>query len=98
MSEWTESDSKRVKELDEKATEGPPGDWICQTCGFALHKRFLRSSDMAIGIDAREVQDICPNDGSSMRRVTWKEMAEMLQAQLEAALSPVNPEPNDDGD
>lgn len=54
---------------------GPPGHWICPTCGFVLMKMMLRPSDMAVGIDARDVQDICPNDGSSMRRKTWKEDA-----------------------
>src|SRR6185503_77575 len=55
---------------------GPPGRWICPTCGFVLTKAILRASDGAVGVDASPVQDICQNDGSSLRQVTWKEDAE----------------------
>jgi hypothetical protein len=55
--------------------DGPPGQWICRTCGFRLSTMLLRASDGAVGIDVRPVEDICPNDGSSMRPVTWKEDA-----------------------
>lgn len=58
-----------------QADIGPPGHWICRTCGFVLMKMKLRASDMAVGVDARPVEDICPNDGSSMRPKTWKEDA-----------------------
>lgn len=39
-------------------TAGPPGRWICQTCGFQVTKAFLRASDGAVGVDARPVEDI----------------------------------------
>ncbi len=85
--------------MSEPEDIGPPGHWICSTCGFVLMKMMLRASDMAVGVDAREVQDVCPNDGSSMRRKTWKEdaldadrvgreqmaLADELRAKLEAA-------------
>jgi hypothetical protein len=40
-----------------------------------LTKAILRASDGAVGMDTREVQDICPNDGTTLRRVTWQEEA-----------------------
>lgn len=56
--------------------DGPPGRWICRTCGFQITRAILRAHDGAVGVDRSVVEDICPNDGSSMRRVTWKEDAE----------------------
>lgn len=53
-----------------------PGAWVCDTCGFRLQKMKLRANDMAVGVDSSDVQDICPNDGTSMRALTWKEDAE----------------------
>lgn len=64
-----------TEKLEAEHADGPPGQWICRTCGFRLSKMVLRASDMAVGIDDRVVEDICPNEGSSMRRVTWKEDA-----------------------
>lgn len=61
---------------EEAVEDGPPGRWICQTCGFQVTKAFLRAHDGAVGIDARPVEDVCPNDGTSLRRITWKEDSE----------------------
>ena len=55
--------------------DGPPV-WICDVCHFEVTKMLLRASDGAVGPDRREVQDICPNDGTSLRRLTWKEDAQ----------------------
>jgi hypothetical protein len=55
--------------------DGPGHRWVCQTCGFTVMKAFLRASDGAVGPDTREVEDVCPNDGTSLRRLTWKEDA-----------------------
>lgn len=63
------------RERDEAKSDGPPGRWICQTCGFQVTKAFLRAHDGAVGIDARPVEDVCPNDGTSLRRIIWKEDA-----------------------
>ena len=35
----------------------------------------LRAADMAVGIDTREHNEVCPNDATPMRRKTWKEDA-----------------------
>lgn len=56
--------------------DGPPGVWLCVTCGFVAMKALLRACDGAVGIDRRDVQDVCPNDGTSLRRQTWKEACE----------------------
>jgi hypothetical protein len=50
-----------------------PNVWVCATCGFEVQKMFLRAADGAVGLDSREVQDICPNDGTSLSRRTWQQ-------------------------
>lgn len=62
-------------QLDDALLDGPGDRWVCRTCGFMLTKAILRASDGAVGMDTREVHDVCPNDGFSLRRVTWKEEA-----------------------
>ena len=67
----------REQELQElRADRDVPDQWKCETCGFVLTKAILRASDGAVGMDTREIHDICPNDGTSLRRVTWREDAE----------------------
>lgn len=53
-----------------------PNIWICETCNFTLVRNFLRASDGAIGIDRTTIEDICPNDGTSMRRQTFQESSD----------------------
>lgn len=53
-----------------------PGDWFCPKCSFRLHKRFLRASDGAVGIDINAEAEPCPNDEEMMQRLTWKQDAE----------------------
>lgn len=53
-----------------------PGEWVCDTCGFRLHKMTLRASDGAVGVSTEDVRDICNNDGTALRPVTWREEAE----------------------
>ena len=53
--------------IDDEDTVGPPGRWVCPTCGFMLTTAILRASDGAVGVNRRPVEDICPNDGSSLR-------------------------------
>jgi hypothetical protein len=69
--------------------DGPPGLWKCHACGFQLTKAFMRASDGAVGVDRRPVEDICPNDGMSLRPVTWKEACDnagdMAVLQMERA-------------
>lgn len=52
-----------------------PNQWVCRICGFCVTKMVLRADDGAVGIDTSEVHDICPNDGFSLRRLTWEQNA-----------------------
>jgi len=40
--------------------------WKCPKCEYVLYKMFLRASDMAVGVDTREVREVCPNDGTTL--------------------------------
>lgn len=76
---WDEKEAREAAEpeiarLHEAARV--PGAWVCNTCGFRLQKMKIRAADMAVGVDNAVVEDICPNDGTSMRALTWKEDAE----------------------
>jgi len=66
-------DARAVASLEDV---GPPGRWICPTCGFSLTRAILRASDGAVGVDTNPLFNICTNDGASLRQVTWKEDAE----------------------
>jgi hypothetical protein len=68
------ADLSRQLEVAEAAVY-VPNQWVCPSCGFCVTKMILRAADGAVGIDTSEVQDICPNDGSSLRRLTWEQNA-----------------------
>ena len=54
-----------------------PASFVCDECGFRLEKRTLIAQTGQVGIKkGGEEPDLCPNDGSVMRRVTWKEAYE----------------------
>ena len=54
-----------------------PASFVCPECGFRLEKRTLIAQTGQVGIKkGGEEPDLCPNDGSVMRRVTWKEAYE----------------------
>lgn len=56
-----------------------PGAWRCLLCGFALQTATLFTRDGAVGHTLADVTHMsgesCPNDGTSMVRVTWQERA-----------------------
>jgi hypothetical protein len=54
-----------------------PASFVCDVCGFQLEKRTISAATGDVGIkkDGEECDDLCPNDGADMRRVTWKELA-----------------------
>lgn len=60
-----------------------PGEWKCEQCGFSLIKKTLYVQTGQVGMDREEDTEGCPNDGSWMKRVTWKEIAVDLGRQLE---------------
>ena len=65
-----------MSEFSEEEMVYVAGDWVCPKCSFRLHKRILRASDGAVGVDLSEVGEPCPNDGETMQRLTWKQDAE----------------------
>lgn len=80
-----------------------PGEFCCAKCGFALSQFALSASTGAIS-DRDDPGEKCPNDGSPLWRVTWKQraqehyeraIAEMKRAdeaeQKLAALSAIEP-------
>lgn len=56
-----------------------PGAWKCLTCGFALSQATLFMDSGEIGCSREQVMkmtgEVCPNDGSPMARVTWRDRA-----------------------
>lgn len=90
----------RVKELKARLAEAGgaenqdhrrsvlmPGEWTCPVCKFDLHKRVLRASDGAVGIDTREVLEECPNGCGPLVGVTWeqgcRQMGKVAEEQAE---------------
>jgi predicted RNA-binding Zn-ribbon protein involved in translation (DUF1610 family) len=57
-------------------TEYVPGEWECPECGFTLQKNFLYAQTGAVGVNDEEVREVCPNDGVTLQRLTWKRQAE----------------------
>jgi hypothetical protein len=55
-----------------------PASFVCPTCNFQLEKRTMLASTRETGIRAGgesldPSDDHCPNDGTVMRRVMWKQ-------------------------
>ncbi len=61
-----------------------PGVWRCAKCNFQLIQSTLNANSGAI--TARDEPSSCPNDGSPMWRVTWKEHAEEAYQRYEERL------------
>ena len=41
-----------------------PGDWVCSTCGFVMHKVLLSMATGGAYVDDRLTREACPNDGT----------------------------------
>lgn len=68
---------QRIAELEAEVKDALecvyiPGVWACNQCKFQLIASNLYVQDGTIGPDTDTVP-LCPNDGTLMRRVTWKE-------------------------
>jgi ribosomal protein L37AE/L43A len=74
----------RMAELELK--QCVPGAWVCPKCAFECHKAVINPQSGAVGIDTREHYEICPNDMTAMKRLTWKEHAEGLARVAEQVL------------
>lgn len=59
-----------------------PGAWTCGKCQFRLQENILFAGNGAISadtsLDTSPVNERCPNDGSLMRPLTWREVNEEL--------------------
>jgi len=57
-----------------------PGIFKCTECGFVLSKATISASTMQIGLTEKNLEpEPCPNDGTMLVKMTWKENAEELQ-------------------
>lgn len=68
--------AKAIQERDEARAEiYAPGAFRCPKCGFFIRQFKIRASDGAVG-GRDEPGEHCPNDGSPLWRVTWKQRAQ----------------------
>src|ERR1700733_5560925 len=59
-----------------------PNTFICEVCGFFLHKATIVASTGQVGIERGGYEpEPCPNDGTMLRRQTWKEAFESAAEQ-----------------
>lgn len=63
-----------------------PGVWRCPKCNFVLNQMVMSASTGTVSAND-EPGTKCPNDGSPMWRVTWKDDAEDMASRLEARMS-----------
>lgn len=65
---------------DDAADIYVPGAWKCPACAFVLTQAtlFVQSGEVGSTLDQvmRMTGESCPNDGTPMLRVTWRERAE----------------------
>lgn len=52
-----------------------PGEWHCPMCSFRLHSRVLYAQTGDVGVNRKQAEP-CPNDGTEMQPLTWKQDAE----------------------
>jgi len=65
------------------AAEHVPGDWACPTCHFELHKRRLHAADGSVSVNDQDEAELCPNDGATLRRVTWLEHVDKMMRSID---------------
>ena len=55
-----------------------PASFVCGVCGFRLEKRLMVAATGEVGIrkGGADADEFCPNDGTPLRRVMWKEACE----------------------
>ncbi len=52
-----------------------PGAWFCPNCPFRLQKNTIFAQTGEIGVNRDATSEACPNDGTTMQKVTWKKDA-----------------------
>lgn len=50
-----------------------PGAWRCPKCNFTLQKSVLHVADGGISANTEPFNNVCPNDGTLMKPLTWRE-------------------------
>ena len=55
-----------------------PGAWICDKCGFVLQNSNIYVKSGTIGADTKDECEGCPNDGTALRGLTWREANESM--------------------
>lgn len=59
-----------------------PGSWACPKCGFVLSKNFMSAQTGQVGVNNEDIREVCPNDGVTLVRETWRSRAEGLGKML----------------
>lgn len=70
--------------------EHVPGQWACPKCEFRLTKNLLDPGTMGVSVDVSQSREVCPNDGKTMRPVTWEEYVDDLAEGQEALVDERN--------
>lgn len=52
---------------------GPPGDWLCDQCGFVCHSRAIDATTGNIGVPRIQQVPECSNGCGLLRPITWGE-------------------------
>lgn len=64
-----------------------PASFVCGRCGFQLEKRTMVAATGQVGIrKGGEDADSCPNDGTPLRRLMWKEAYEQCATSWHEAM------------
>lgn len=50
-----------------------PGEWQCPVCCFMAHRRILYAQDGSVAVNRNETPETCPNDGTPLEKVTYKQ-------------------------
>lgn len=62
-----------------------PGRWTCPKCGYVVNKAVLSMADGEV-YASKEDGGPCPNDGTPLERVTWREDAASLSRRGDSQL------------
>lgn len=59
-----------------------PGAWTCEKCGFVLQKNVIVTRAGKIYADPSPLNEVCPNDGTLMKPLTWRKANDDLFSAL----------------
>ena len=64
-----------------------PGAWTCDKCGFGLQKSVLCADSGQVAANTSPLNEVCPNDGTLMRPLTWREANDFYAKEFEKFLA-----------